>query len=344
MKIASEHFNPYAQAVEEAQGDIRVWVQRAFLYRMPQREVDRELKKIIDAATNGIEIDRLKTDIRISLINFANKQRMLWQSTLLTPEEILFLGVAISNSNPPSPPRTFRVVLSNGEELNYATHMKGVPLQRYYQDVWKERVSPVLDRIARDNALDPNDFKKRNSLRNLAEMEVRYQDHQDSIESLKNSGIKLVACSSHADCSKRCARYQGRIYSLNGTSGTIDGHKYVPLERATQNPEDSHTTQAGRTYQNGLLGFNCRHYLTEYKGQLLPTVSAEERKREYAITQKQRRMESEVRKEKAKALCNKPLNKNAYREHQREAQKLYDEYKKFCGDNNRAYYPMRVRI
>lgn len=340
MRIARETFNPYAQSVEEAQGDIRMLVKRAHLYELSQGEVNCALEKIIQKATANVIIDRLKSDIRKSLINFANKQRTLWQAMRISPALLLFLGNASAKERPPEIPDKFR---GNFETIvtKYPAQAMGVPLQKYYQDVWKEHVQPIMDRLAREQALDPNDFTGRNSLRNLAEMEVRYHDHQDNIDELRTRGVRLVVCSAHADCSDRCAPYQGRVYSLDGTSGTIDGHKYVPLEEAT---DIYYKTNAGRVYKNGLLGFNCRHHLSEYRGQLLPTVSAEQRKKEYAVTRRQRELEKLVRNAKAKALDNKGLNAKEYKKYSKQAREFYAEYVKFSADNNRAYYPMRVKI
>ena len=340
MKIASEQFNPYALAIEEAQNDIRLLVKRAYLTGAAYSKVNGDLIKIIDKVSKDIIIPQLKTDTRISLMNFANKQRLLWQSLGAQSKAIMFLGNAIGKENPPPLPSDLSFD-AFGDVLGYITNAVGVPLQKYYQDVWKDNVKPTLDRIAREQALDPNDFTGRNSLRNLAEMEVRYNDHQDNINSLYDGSVRLVVCSSHADCSSRCAKWQGRVYSLDGTSGVVDGHRYVPLETAT---DVWYTTKAGRRYKNGLLGFNCRHQLTEYKGQLLPTVTAEQRKKEYAVTMRQRELERAVRMAKAQALGNKDLNDKAYRKYSKQARKLYAEYIKFSDDNNRAYYPMRLNI
>ena len=217
----------------------------------------------------------------------------------------------------------------------------GVPLHKYYKDVWDQKVKPTIDRLIESVALDPNDYSGRNSLRNLAEMETRYQAHLERIEELKASGIKLVVCSSHADCSDRCAPWQGRVYSLDGTYGVVDGHRYVPLELAT---EIYYTTKAGRTYKNGLLGFNCRHELRPYEGQLLPTISAEERKAEYAVTLRQRAMERAVRRKRVEALMLKDINKTWYLEARKKAAALYANYMKFSKENERAFYPMRTAI
>lgn len=341
MRIAKEQFNPYVQVVEEAQESVREIIKFAFLNQLKQSVVNHKLESVIQKSVENISIPTLKSDISKSLWNFANKQRILWQSLNMSPNVVSFLGKEVAKERPLMPPSNIHIELNSVLPPSYVTSAVGVPLQRYYQDIWKERVKPTIDRLAREQALDPNDYTGRNSLRNLAEMEVRYHDHQDSITSLKDSGVRLVVCSAHADCSKRCAQWQGRIYSLDGTSGVVDGHRYVPLEAAT---DIWYTTKAGRRYKNGLLGFNCRHHITEYKGYVLPTVSAEERKKQYAVTMRQRELERAVRNAKATAVEYKGINTQKYKSYIKQAKDLYSKYIKFCSDNNRAYYPMRVSI
>ena len=228
------------------------------------------------------------------------------------------------------------------EKLYYTVNNKGVPLQEF-QKVYIGRVKTALNGMAQVQALDPNEYTGRNSLRNLAEMQVRYERHQDEIQSFKDKKVKLVVCSAHADCSDRCAEWQGRVYSMDGTEGyTEDGRHYVPLERAT---DVYYTTKAGRTYKNGLLGFNCRHKLYEYKeGMAIPQLSAEDRKREYAITLKQREMERGVIEARERALENKNADIAEYRRWRKIAQDRNTAYMQFSKDNHRAYYPDRVKI
>ena len=58
---------------------------------------------------------------------------------------------------------------------------------------------------------------------------------QEMLNRLKKV-TRLVICDTHSDCSERCSRWQGGIYSLDGTEGyTEDGKKYDPLEKATKN-------------------------------------------------------------------------------------------------------------
>ncbi len=363
MEQAKDKLNKSAQAIEEAQNDIRDLMRFSYIRRYPRERVERELKAIIGQALQSITIERLKRDTAKSLTAYANRQRELWRRLDITPALLVYLakraepghnGARAVEPNREPPPEIRREIeriygvkieKSGGSFEAVETVNKGVPLGRFYGDIWKEKIKPTLERITSEKAVDPNDYTGRNSLRNLAEMEVRYQDHKDEIAELKASGARLVICSAHADCSKRCAPYQGRIYSLDGTRGEIDGQKYVPLEEATENPADRYTTKAGRVYQNGLFGFNCRHKLAEYHGQAVEYISEEKRKKEYAITKRQREMEREIRATKANAGMAAALGKKQESLRLRKAAAAeYEAYKQYSHANGRAYYPMRVKI
>ena len=199
----------------------------------------------------------------------------------------------------------------------------------------------------RDIPRDPDDLRRdserRNSLRNRAEMEVRYDDHLRQIEDFRAKGTKLVIASTHADCSDRCRPWQGRVYSLDGTSGTApDGRKYVPLEDAT---DIFYTTKAGKVYKNGLLGFNCRHFLVEYQPFLrFPRPSAEKQREEYKITLTQRSMERDVRRLRVEADTWRGIDADRARKATKKATEAYRRYRDFSKAHDRAYYPSRVQI
>lgn len=344
MKAAADNLNISALVLEEAQEDIRQAVKEAFFKRETLFFIKSKVNKIINEAVNKIKIVNLKEDSKKSLLKFAEKQYFLW-STLsfnFTLEEIGLIGLLASKDF-----KDYSIMLKlnnsptfKGNEAVHTQNM-GVPLGKFYKEVWKEKIKPTLDLIAADKAKDPNSPTQRNNLRNLAEMEVRYNDHLESIQNLRESGERLVVASSHADCSDRCAEWQGRVYSLDGSYGEIDGHKYVPLEKATQIP---YTTKSGRTYMNGLLGFNCRHKLYPYRGQIPQKISKKDREKEYEITKQQRAFELAIRKAKAKAQTNKGINDKEYKEQSAAAKSLYKSYIEFSKKNNRAYYPMRTEI
>lgn len=347
MKTAQSQLNKSAIAIEDAQTEIRLLIKQSWMSneRLPQIAI--RLDRIISKALKSITIARLKEDTRRSLKAFAQRQWQLWKGLKITPRLLVFLGAYATNTPPPKQiPSAVDLKaisrLQGVESYEYITYNKGVPLNKYYKEVWNEGVKPTLDRLMNEIALDPNDFTGRNSLRNLAEMEVRYNDHLNKIANLKESGEKLVIASSHADCSKRCAPHQGKVYSLDGTYGrTADGRKYEPLENAT---DIYYTTKAGRVYKNGLLGFNCRHDLYPFKGQQPTVISEEQRKHEYSITQTQRQLERAVRKKRVEALMLKDIDKLGYKQAKAKASELYTNYRNYCNDNDRAYYPMRVAI
>ena len=337
-------FNRTVAGIEDAQTEIRLIIKEAFLRGIQRKTVESRLSQIIARTVKNVKPDRLKSDIVRSLWNFANRQRALWNRIPFGAELFVLIALGAEGDG------TLRAAekLSSSEsarlsELFYEQHQKGVPMQQYYAEVWKEKVQPILNRICRDRAMDPNDLRQRNSLRNLAEMEARYQEHQDNIDRLRKVGCRLVIASSREDCSDRCAPWQGRVYSLDGTRGTTkDGKRFVPLEDAT---DIYYTTKAGRVYKNGLLGFNCRHALMEYReGMGIPVVSAEARKREYAITQRQRELERSVRNAKTEAVVYRGISDKKAKAAQIAAKNGFEKYRKFCKENGRAFYPMRVSI
>ena len=308
--MITRQLNPQAITLEDAQGEIKKTIKDAYLAGKSRRETERLVALIIAAA-----VKKLHTP---ALIDCA--PRSLWTMA--------------------------RKVYSNFSTLNaetLKTIAKGVPTGQYPKTYMKQ-VNDTLRKIADIQALDADDVTGRNSLRNRAEMEVRYEYHQNEIADFKKQGAKLVICSTHADCSDRCYPWQGRVYSLDHTTGiTADGKRYIPLETAT---DIYYTTKAGKTYKNGLLGFNCRHRLYEYKdGMQVPYVSATEQKQEYAITVRQRQMETQIRHYREEYLIYHGTTNEALAQRARKkAIALNKRYIAFSQKNERAYYPDRVKI
>ena len=349
--------NEQASILVDAQTDIKTAIKKGVLGGASFVVISAEVRKIISRTIARIRSPTLQKDARVSLMKFANKAYSDFQATLNLNGTLLAAVVLLSERITerkangiqgkyfvPKTPREIDAVEQVAErtKIRLRAYDRGLPLQEF-QKTYIDRVSKALGGLAEEKALDPNDVTGRNSLRNLAEMQVRYERHLQEIADLNNSGTRLVVCSVHADCSERCAPWQGRVYSLDGTSGTTeDGRKFIPLETAT---DVYYTTKAGRTYKNGLLGFNCRHRLLPYKANMvIPFVSETERKKEDAITKRQRALERAVIGYREEALMYKGNNAEKYREARRNAVEIYDEYKRFSKKNGRAYYPDRVKI
>ena len=219
----------------------------------------------------------------------------------------------------------FRNTLNNAK--------KGLFLQRDYDKQVKEQVNLL--------ASEPVKYVDKNgralSLRNKVEMSVRYQANQMDVAKMKNEGVKLVWTSSHADASPRCSKWQGKLYSLDGTSGTIDGHSYEPLKNALDD-------NGGNSIING---YNCRHYLIEYKkGSANPQhYTKAEMEKEYRIDQQQRNYENRIRQLKTEeTLYREQGNIEEARRKRRLHIKLNKAYEEYSKKNGRAFYPWRTQI
>lgn len=352
MIIVNQPLNLQAIALEEAETKIRETVKNGFFGQKSKTAIDKEVFAIIAEALIKITIPKLRTAAQKSLVNFYLRQYYELRSSLASELPIFAAFMLLSGKTPtgasinPTEQEKSQAIQLLANSGYDTARLLGNPLQRYSAEYFDKNVKPVFMRLAKQNPLDPDDITGHNTLRNLAEMEVRYDRHMREIEELKAAGHKLVICSAHADCSERCSKYQGRVYSLDGTSGiTDDGRNFVPLEYATQNPQDLYITKAGRVYQNGLFGFNCRHFLVPYQtGYRFPNPNPAEERRQYAITEEQRRLETQVRKWRTIAIYNKGQNLQAYNQARKKAIDYNDKYIAFSKKHNRAYFPSRTEI
>lgn len=332
--------------MEIAETEIRQTLRSEYLKGTPKRIIDELVYKIINKALKRLSIPNLRKASLVSLTDFYKRQYA--EISRLKPINYTLayiLTTYLAERKLPKNATSFLQKQGIKIEMGkvYSANVYGVPLQKFSKDYIQDNVKPTLERLAKQFPLDPDDVSGRNSLRGRAELEVRYQDHLDNIENLRNEGHKLVICSTHADCSDRCAKWQGRVYSLDGTSGTTDdGRKYIPLEVAT---DVFYTTKKGKTYKNGLLGFNCRHFLVPYeKGYRFPSPNAKEERKQYAITIKQRELERNVRKYRTEAIESKGIDKVKYLESKKKAEEWNKIYIDFSRRNNRAYYPSRTEV
>lgn len=320
-----------------------------YFAQAPKTAIDQKVFRIIREVEKSIDLPELREAARRSLLRFYLAQyeelrrSFGWQLPLLAALFLLNGKTLTGREIKPTRAQTEQA-RQTLEQAGYdRSRLLGSPLQKFSKDYMERNVKPALDRLAAQQARDPDDVSGRNTLRNRAEMEVRYQAHQDEIAGFKARGVNLVICSTHADCSARCAPWQGRVYSLDGTYGTTDdGRRYEPLENAT---DILYTTKAGKTYKNGLLGFNCRHYLVPYKsGYRFPKPNVVEERREYEITQEQRRLEANVRRWRTKAIELKGQDPKGYSEARKKAVEWNQAYIEFSKQNNRAYYPSRTKL
>lgn len=157
------------------------------------------------------------------------------------------------------------------------------------------------------------DNGRRVMLDSYAEMVARTQTgnaaRQANFNRLQEYGIDLVLISQHYPTSDLCAPYQGRVFSISGTSD-----RYEPLQSAIS---------------GGLYHPNCKHSQAGYReGQRIPQAreSSADNEKRYEITQEQRYNERQIKhwkRRKEGALTDAELQKanskiKAWQKRQRE--------------------------
>lgn len=380
---ASSRITPSTVAIEEAETDIKEAAKDAVLNAVGESAYYKRVLDILKKRLAPIANPTLRDSALNSLLRFARKQYEDEQKLLkLYAEWFKAVSEAKARGLPNAKPIYnamikevgsvreaigFKLeVIGGGEPLVVSNpvlkseDMKADPsisLAAYNTALpLKENHNWYLERveIAKAELIDSGaEYDEGVSLRNVAEMTVRYDHQKQMIADLRDSGTDLVYIEPHANCSKRCEKYQvggskhpSGLYSLKNETGVTPEDKvpFRPLEFATNNPEDQYTTRKGKTYQNGcILGYNCRHRLIPYKPHIQPIpipASVIEKTREIETTQ--RAMEREIRNMRGALL--QATNAAEEKKLRGEIKKAEGKYIAFSRTNEMAYYIRRTEI
>lgn len=370
-------------AIEEAETDIKEAAKDAVLKNSGKIAYLGKVNEILKKSLARVRSPTLKDAAIVSLLRFAKKQ---YDDELNLMKLYAEWFKALSEAKAKGLPRATRMyramieevgsvresigfrlaVLEDSTELTVLMRPdttseelrgSGAPADTYdtalplgeLHDRYLERVEAAKLALIESDAVDDTGF----SLRSIAEMTVRYNHQQDMITNLRADGVDLVYIEPHANCSKRCEKYQvggskhpSGLYSLNGSTGiTPEDHvKYVPLEFATNNPDDRYVTSKGKIYQNGcILGYNCRHRLIPYKPYTQPIpIPADVIENRREVETNQREMEREIRFLRGKRL------QATSREEKNKLKLIIDraveKYKNYSLENKMAYYIRRTEI
>lgn len=228
-------------------------------------------------------------------------------------------------------------------------YRRGTAADTYYDNVHRQTRDFMRDF---EEYAKPRQYIANVNPRSIAEAAVRFDKYRQEKHRLIEDGVTLVYVPPHANCSKRCQPFQGRIYSLDGTEGQRDGRRYVPIEKVAEGVTYT-SKRTGRTYAAGLFSYNCRHTMVPYKdGQNVEVIPDHVIDRERAIEAEQRRIEREVRLLKEKRLLYKQIDKQAptpyvekkIKELNKQAIQKAKEYREFSRKNNVPIYEERLRI
>ncbi len=220
-------------------------------------------------------------------------------------------------------------------------------------DNYVEKVERVMDKVSQINFLAVNSRGARISLRNKAEMEVRYQDMLEDLKGLKDE--KFVIVSQHKDSSLRCACWQGLIYlkDTDGTDVTLkDWHEWNNTKNHIV-PKPIGYTKDNQPYyslrdamEHGLFSYNCRHRFIKYTpGVKVPKqlpYNPNEESKHSQVDQKMRQMEQNIRRAKERQTL--ALTPKERKKWQARSKKLQADYSAFCKANNRVRNEWRTSI
>lgn len=316
VKPASSRPQTNTEILMDCQTELKVLIKKAIENVHYMITFEQRKDKIIKDAVEQLDDEELKETAQRVLNDFARKEYQRLVQTLKLGSLPIILAFA-------------RVDIKN--TVNPRAVQKEINEKK--STLTKTDINKGYSQLGNSQAKVSYGF----SLYGKAELNARHKEQLQMIEECKKKG-NLVVASTHSDCSDRCFRWQGRVYSLDGTSGTTsDGRKYIPLEVATNAEFKGH--------RNGLLGYNCRHKLIPYNKGVKPIkVTKEEQQREQKLSQMQRALEREIRATKDLALTFQDVDKVKYQYYKAKATLLTREYQEFCQKNDRVEYRSRLKI
>lgn len=246
MEIANSRVQTDTEIIMDAQTEVKLFVQKAVVNLFVVIDFDKKVMNLIKKELEEVKNEDLKLTATKTLFYYA-KQEFQRQVQLLG---VGMIPVVVSLMNRQSAVN----MLTDNKQENLKKSVSQV--QRAVNETLKQLPMADLNKAFTNLGDSQAKVSYSQSLYGHSELNARFEEQQKMVRDLK-AKTNLVICDTHSDCSDRCSMWQGKIYSLDGTSGkTEDGKDYIPLETATNAMFKGH--------RNGLLGYNCRHKLYPY--------------------------------------------------------------------------------
>ena len=337
--------------IQDCETDIKVLTLESIRLGEDYGTTNKKVVKVIRECIKELESTTLKEMCQQALFKYASRVYLQWL-TIYGNKAMGLSMLALISAKGITPSTNFIQRVNALPKVPDYVYNKATANATYNLDYEKEvvqRVNQLLDSGAKE------DYSERYRLRASAERQIRYEWHEKNLQDLRNKGVKLIWINTHANCSERCQPHQGKLYSLDKTSGTIDGLHYEPLENVTEIYE---TTKSGKQWRNGILsGFNCRHTTKPYeKGSKPEHIPNDVIERQRAIETRQRELERTIRKYESRYLGYRTIKNTAKtkketllatklcKHNKALIKKWTDEYVLFSKENNVAYFPSRLKV
>ena len=277
----------------------------------------------------------------------------------LPKTQIELLKIAKNNKHLVTKPNLEYVIdQAKKYKIDVLFEAKGFPNVKDYQ----KKLDEYIGDVAKTEFAPAEEGKKKITVWQKAELDVRHEAQQKMISDLQEKGVKYAWISSHPDCSKRCSRWQGKLVSLTekatNPQTSVDGKKYnyntksfivgkIDGKNVYSLEDIMNVIVLPYGYKNNIIGgFNCRHKLVPYtKGSVAPTeYDAEEVKKQREINAKLREYEREIRRLKRLSIFYKTTDAKTSRMYLDKANKLTEEYKAFAEKHGYACLPYRLEV
>lgn len=176
-----------------------------------------------------------------------------------------------------------------GESVTAGVESRHQAMRKCIQEFNKKGIPAFVDKRGREWTPEAYvNMAMRNTARQTAE-EVQTARCRDA-------GVNLIQIDSHSGARPKCAKDQGKLFSLDNTSGETEDLygkkiKYYPWNSSSYGEPD------------GILGINCKHHKWPFVPgvniqRYFPTEDFEENDKLYKETQVQRALERDVRHQK----------------------------------------------
>ena len=192
---------------------------------------------------------------------------------------------------------------------DYLTEVQEAAGARYvdYANLVQEKIIEIGDGIADGTLTELDKLGRHKSIRNMAEINVRYNLIVDDV---KRQGLKVgkdfCIASSHPNQSERCSYWASKIFLIDIDVATREMGQFDKNHPPT--PKIIGHTPDGKPYyslkqacENGFLSYNCQHRLVKYyKGANPPIYDIDDVADKRNLTTTQRVLENRVRQYKAR--------------------------------------------
>ena len=342
VSMNDEYQSTFMPIFSDAEKEIKSLIIIAFVVGMSRLVLTQKIRRIINETKKKIPHNLHDKDAYIKGL-IKTSQYLIHLNEL---ESIKFKANAKKNEVVNS---KGKIVQSPKEMVsNIDVGARGTPQIEWYS----KELNKYIDEIAQEPITTSESGKKPISLWQKAEIDVRQQHNNKMLQDLKGSGIKYAYLSSHANCSKRCEKWQGKLVSLE-EHATMSGFRVRKIDNKwAYSLIDIMAQKDKYGYNNNIIsGFNCRHYLIPYEvgsDQKPPKEhSAKEVAKQREIEKNIRAKEREIRYYKNKLrLYNNSDNqeiKKQIKPLKDKIKRLVAEYKEYCTRNGYAWFEYRIK-